>query len=123
MERGWFARDVYSLGHFPVIGGVIGIAAAVEVAVHHPGEHLATPTAVALAVGAALFVGGVGLTLLRARRRVPVIRAVVVVAVLASLPLLTAWTAAAALTLVAVAVGVVAVFERAPIPAERPSPS
>jgi low temperature requirement protein LtrA len=123
MERGWFARDVYSLGHFPVIGGVIGIAAAVEVAVHHPGEHLATPTAVALAVGAALFVGGVGLTLLRARRRVPVIRAVVVVAVLASLPLLTAWTAAAALTLVAVAVGVVAVFERAPILAERPSPS
>jgi low temperature requirement protein LtrA len=120
-ERGWFARDVYSLAHYPVIGGVIGIAAAVEDAVHHPGEHLTTPAAVALAVGVALFVGGVGLTLLRAYRRVPVIRAIVVVAVLASLPLLTAWPAPAALALVAATAGVVAVFERARLRAPSPS--
>jgi low temperature requirement protein LtrA len=121
MARGRFARDVYSLAHFPVIGGVIGIAAAVEDAVHHPGEHLTTPAAVALAVGVALFVGGVGLTLLRAYRRMPVIRAVVVVAVLASLPLLTAWPAPAALTLVAAMAGAVAVFERAQPRAAPPS--
>ncbi|HSK98522.1 MAG TPA: low temperature requirement protein A, partial [Euzebyales bacterium] len=123
VDRGWFARDVYSLGHFPIIGGVIGVAAAVEDAVHHPGEHLTTPAAVALAVGAALFMGGVGLTLLRARLRVPVVRAVAVVAVLASLPLLNAWPAGAALTVVAIAVSVVAVVERTPLPAERPAPS
>jgi low temperature requirement protein LtrA len=109
------------LGHFPIIGGVIGFAVAIEDAVHHPGEHLATPAALALVVGVALFVGGVGVTLLRAHRRVPIIRAVVVVALLASFPLLTAWPATVALTLVAVAVTAVAVFERNPLHAARHS--
>jgi low temperature requirement protein LtrA len=119
-ERGWFARDVYSLAHFPIIGGVIGIAAAVEDAVHHPGEHLTMPRRGGVGGRSGLFVGGVGLTLLRARRRMPVLRAVVVVALLALLPLLTAWPAAA-LTLVAIVAGVVAVFERAPLTAPSPS--
>jgi low temperature requirement protein LtrA len=110
-ERGWFARDVYSLGHFPIIGGVIGFAVAIEEAVAHPRDHLGTAAALALTIGTALFVGGVGLTLLRARHRAPVVRAVVVVALLASFPLLTAWPATIALTLVTVAVAVVAVAE------------
>jgi low temperature requirement protein LtrA len=111
-ERGRFARDVYSLGHFPIVGGVIGFAVAIEEAVHHPGEHLETAAALALTIGTALFVGGVGFTLLRARRRAPVIRAVVVVALLASFPLLTTWPATVALTVVTVAVVAVAVSER-----------
>jgi low temperature requirement protein LtrA len=120
-ERGRFARDVYSLGHFPIIGGVIGFAVAIEEAVHHPGEHLETAAALALTIGTALFVGGVGFTLLRARRRAPVIRAVVVVALLASFPLLTTWPATVALTVVTVAVVAVAVSERRPLPAQRRS--
>ena len=120
-ERGRFARDVYSLGHFPIIGGVIGFAVAIEEAVQHPSEHLETAAALALTIGTALFVGGVGFTLLRTRRRAPVIRAVVVVALLASFPLLTTWPATVALTVVTVAVVAVAVSERRPLPAQRRS--
>lgn len=120
-ERGWFARDVYSLGHFPIIGGVIGYAVAIEEAVAHPRDHLGTAAALALTIGTALFVGGVGLTLLRARRRAPVVRAVVVVALLASFPLLTAWPATIALTLVTVLVAVVAVAERKSLHAGQPA--
>jgi low temperature requirement protein LtrA len=111
-DRGWFARDIYSLGHFPVIGGVIGYAVAIEAAVEHPSEPLGTATAMALAVGVALFVGVVGLTLIRAGHGLSIVRAVVVVAMLASVPLLATWPATVALVIVAVAVAAVAVLER-----------
>jgi low temperature requirement protein LtrA len=117
-ERGWFARDIYSLGHFPIIGGVIGFAVAIEQAVEHPHDHLGTAAAVALAVGVTLFIGGVGLTLVRAGRSLPVVRAVVavravvVVALLAAVPFMAAWPPTVALSIVAVAATVVAVVER-----------
>ena len=51
-------RDAFSLLHFPVIGGVIGIAVGFEEMVLHPGRPLETAGMVALALGLALFVAG-----------------------------------------------------------------
>jgi low temperature requirement protein LtrA len=119
--RGWFGRDVYSLLHFPIIGGVIGHAVAIEKAVEHPNEHLEPAAALALAAGATLFVGCVGLALLRAHSRVPLFRAITVLALLASYPLLMTWPPTLALTLVAVIVAAVAAFERNPLRADAAS--
>ena len=50
------ARDAYSLGHFPLICGIIGFAVAVKEIVHHPDEPMPGDVVVALAVGVGLFV-------------------------------------------------------------------
>ena len=51
------ARDAYSLGHFPLICGIIAFAVAAEEIVHHPDEAAGSSVIAALAVGVALFVG------------------------------------------------------------------
>lgn len=110
-ERGSYARDVYSLLHFPIIGGVVGFAVAIEEAVAHPTEHLEPAGALALVVGVALFVGCTGVALLRARAGWPVVRALGVAALLGSYPLAVAWSAPSALAWVAAIVVVVAAAE------------
>lgn len=110
--RGRLARDLYTLGHFPVIAGVIAFAVAVEEAVAHPDEHLEPLVALALVVGVALFVGGVGLALLRAGHGVPLVRIVGVVVLAVTFPLLSTWPAIAALAIVTVIVAAIAVVER-----------
>ena len=110
--RGRYARDVYSFLHFPIIGGVVGFAVAMEEAVAHPAEHLAPSAAVALLAGAALFLGGTGLALLRAGVRRPTVRALAIVALAALYPLVVAWPPAGALTAVAVVVIAAAVTEQ-----------
>lgn len=49
------ARDAFSLGHFPLLCGIIGIAVAVEVAVAHPGQSMTMDARIAMAVGLLLF--------------------------------------------------------------------
>ncbi len=53
--QGRLARDAYSLGHYPMIGGVVLFAAAAEEVVLHPGEPLGgfTRLLVAMAIGLA----------------------------------------------------------------------
>ncbi len=51
------ARDAYSLLHFPLIGGVIGVAVGIEAMVAHPGDPLDIGPLVAFTVGLLLFVG------------------------------------------------------------------
>jgi low temperature requirement protein LtrA len=109
--RGQFARDVYTLGHFPIVAGVIGFAVAIEEAVAHPVDRLEPPIVTALIVGVVLFVGGVALALIRAHRRIPVERAVMVVALVAAAPLLGRVSATAALALAAALITAVAVIE------------
>jgi low temperature requirement protein LtrA len=55
-SQGLVARDAYSLGHYPMIAGVVLFAAAASEIVLHPGEPLSgfTRLLVALAVGLAL---------------------------------------------------------------------
>jgi low temperature requirement protein LtrA len=64
--RSCLARDVFSVLHFPMLCGVIAIAAATEAALAHPAEILAADLRGALGVGAMLFVCGTAAGMWRA---------------------------------------------------------
>jgi low temperature requirement protein LtrA len=63
-------RNCYSFLHFPVVAGVIAVAAALEEVVAHPGMPLERPAAAALALGLALYFGVVAVLALAAGRLV-----------------------------------------------------
>ena len=73
-ERSKLGRDIFSLLHFVIILGVIGFAAAVEEIVTHPADPLALEGRLALALGLALFIGGMAAALWRGTGRLPVAR-------------------------------------------------
>ncbi len=77
-EQSRMARDVYSLLHFPMLCGVIAYAFAVEVTVAHPGEPLSLDGRIALAVGLALFVGGMAVAIRRATHHLILPRVLVI---------------------------------------------
>ena len=72
--RSRLARDGFSVLHFPLLCGVIAMAAATEEALVHPDVPLAFDMRAALAVGAVLFVCGVAAAIWRATGSVPVWR-------------------------------------------------
>ncbi len=72
--RAQLARDAYSLLHFPLIVGVVGVAIGVEEMVAHPGDALEAQVLIALIVGVTLFVGSAAAALWRADRTVLVAR-------------------------------------------------
>ena len=78
-EQSRLARDAFSLLHFPMLCGVVAYAFVVEEAVAHPGEPLPLAARVALALGLALFVGGMAVAVRRATRRLLVPRAALTV--------------------------------------------
>lgn len=59
-ERGQFARDVFSLWHALVVAGVVGVAVGFEEAVAHPEDMLSPAASLAMTLGAAMFLGGLG---------------------------------------------------------------
>lgn len=63
--RATLARDAYSLLHFPMVLGIIGIATGIEAAVHDPGHGLSLEARLALGIGALLFTGTAALALWR----------------------------------------------------------
>ncbi len=67
--RSCLARDVFSVMHFPMLCGVIALAAGMKEALAHPDVLLAVSVRVALGVGAVLFVCGTGLAVWRATGR------------------------------------------------------
>jgi low temperature requirement protein LtrA len=67
--RSCTARDVFSVMHFPMLCGVIAMAAATEQVLAHPHEPLASGLRLALGAGAALFVCGTAAALWRATGR------------------------------------------------------
>jgi low temperature requirement protein LtrA len=67
--RSCMARDVFSVLHFPMLCGVVAMAAATEEALAHPGDPLAIGARVFLAVGAVLFVCGTAAATWRATGR------------------------------------------------------
>jgi low temperature requirement protein LtrA len=67
--RSCMARDVFSVMHFPMLCGVIAMAAGTEVALAHPEETLAVSVRAALGIGALLFVGGTAAAIWRATGR------------------------------------------------------
>jgi low temperature requirement protein LtrA len=60
---GPLARDAFSFAHFPLIGGIVGFAVAVEETVVHPDDPMTGPVLAALGVGVALFVACSALSL------------------------------------------------------------
>jgi hypothetical protein len=73
-------RDVYSLLHFAMALGVIAFAVAVEKAILHPEEALSFAGRLALALGVALFTGGMGLALWRATKKLRRLRMIIAIA-------------------------------------------
>jgi low temperature requirement protein LtrA len=87
-RRSNVARDVYTLGHLPVVAGIVVFAVGVEEAVLHPTVHLDTFGRLAIGLGLALFLLGVVADVFRASGRLQsdrVVAAVVVVVVLSLL--------------------------------------
>jgi low temperature requirement protein LtrA len=79
-EKAKLARDAYSLLHFPMILGVIGIAVALEETVLHPADPLDLANRLTLGLGVTFFAGGMSLVLWRATGRLPVVRLLLAVA-------------------------------------------
>jgi len=77
-ERLKMAGAVYSLAHFPMLFGVILYAYAIEEVVAHPQEALPLPVRIALAVGLALFIGGMAYAVRRAAGKTLVARLVLI---------------------------------------------
>ena len=70
-EQSNIARDSYSFVHFLMLAGVVAYAAAIEEGIAHATSTLAPSATVALALGMALFVGGMAAALWRATGIVP----------------------------------------------------
>lgn len=103
------ARDAYSLSHFPLIGGIVGFAVAIEEIVAHPEDPAPAAVVAALGVGVALFVGFSAVAYWRLRGRVLFSRVVILlgmaVALLLTAPLSPVWplaSVAAALTVLVI---------------------
>jgi low temperature requirement protein LtrA len=64
--RAGLARDAFSLGHFPMLCGIVAFAVGVEAAVAHPELALPIDARIGLGIGFLLFVGGTGVALWRA---------------------------------------------------------
>lgn len=115
-RRAPLARDAFSLGHFPMLLGVVGFAVALEEGVHHPGDPLAMGGRLALGVGVALFVGGMGVVLWRATGRVLATRFLLVVATAVAVALVPGPTVLTSLGIIAAALVFLAFLEhRSPV--------
>jgi low temperature requirement protein LtrA len=75
--RSRLARDAFSILHFPMLCGVIAMAAATEAALAHPDQSLPVSIRAALGVGLLLFVGGTAAAVWRATGRLPFWRSVI----------------------------------------------
>ena len=102
------ARDAYSLGHFPLVCGIIGFATALEDIVHHPAAAPATEVTLALGIGVTLFVASSAFALWRVSGELLVPRLVILVVTMAVLALVSSSSAAWQLGIVALGLGAIA---------------
>ena len=68
-RQGHLARDLYTLGHLPIVAGVVLFAAAIEEGLLHPSAVLDSFAVAALATAVVLYLGGFVLGNLRATGR------------------------------------------------------
>ena len=115
-RRGHLARDLFTLGHLPIVGGTVVFAAAIEEALLHPTEGLDTFGITALALGPALYLAGFIGGNLRATGHLLTTRLVGLVGVLAAAVIaghtLSSTGAVAAVTAVIVAVAAAETIQR-----------
>jgi low temperature requirement protein LtrA len=110
-DIGSAARDAYSLGHFPLLFGIIGFAVAIEEFGAHPGEPAHAEVIAALGAGVALFVGCSVFAYWRLARRVLVGRLVAVAGMAVGLVATASLTPVWPLAVVAAALLAVVVTE------------
>lgn len=72
------ARDIFSILHFPMLVGIIGVAVVVEALLTHPNDPLHIGYRITLSVGMILFVAGMSMVFWRARGRPLFLRTVLV---------------------------------------------
>jgi low temperature requirement protein LtrA len=113
-------RDAYSLGHFPMLSGIIGFAVGIEEIVAHPGDPLHTEVLIALGSGVALFVGFSAIVYWRISGAILVARVVAVFVIAAGLVLVGSLPPAWPLAVVAIALTVVVVWEHRRPPVGEP---
>lgn len=123
-RRSNLARDLFTFGHLPIVGGTVVFAAAAEEVLAHPGEELHSFGITALALGPSLYLAGFVYGNLRATGRLLIARTAGVVAVVAAAVAVGHVAAAAAVFVLVtlVVVGIAAVETVARPNAPRPSP-
>jgi low temperature requirement protein LtrA len=108
-RRSTLARDLFTLGHLPIVAGTVVFAAAIEEALLHPTEPLNTFALTALAAGPGLYLAGFVIGNLRASGRILRTRLVGLIAIITIAALAgphvsaLASTAAIAATIIAIA--------------------
>jgi len=108
------ARDVYSLIHFPLIAGVIGVAVGIEEMVAHPFEALHGEEVAAFAGGIVLFVGSAAAACRRALHRLLAPRLILMAAFVATFAFIPHPSPATALAAAVTALLLLAVVEARP---------
>ncbi len=122
VRRGSAARDAYSLAHFPLVGGIVGIAIAADLMVLHPTDPVEAPAIAALAVGISLFMLATVLAHWRLRRRVLVPRLTITLVTAGVLVFVVGVPPVWPLSIVAVGLAVIGFAERNRLPGAIPGP-
>ena len=106
LDRGRFARDFFTIGHFPLVAGLVMYAVVAKHLVEHPTDELGAHDRWTLALSALFFIGGLMGIQYRAIRRVAPERVLALV-VIAALAMLGRWLPGAlVVALVALALAV-----------------
>ena len=121
-ELGRATRDAYSLSHFPLVCGIIGVAVAVEEIMVHPDEPAPQKVLVALAAGVALFLGSTALAHRRLNGGVLWTRLGVVAATGAAVLASPAWLPVWPLVTATAGLVVLVALERRQTPDHSPEP-
>jgi low temperature requirement protein LtrA len=108
---GPLARDAYSLGHFPLVCGIVAFSVAIEEIVHHPAHALSGAVVAALGVGISLFVGSSAFYYWRVTGHLLVARLVVLAATMVALVLVSSHEPIWLLVVVATGLFVIVVTE------------
>ena len=116
---GPLARDAFSLGHFPLVCGIIAFSVAVEEIVHHPAASPPGEVVAALGVGVALFVGSSAFAYWRTCGRVLVARLVILAATELALWLAASNDPVWLLTITAIGLFAIAVIEASTVATSR----
>jgi low temperature requirement protein LtrA len=113
-------RDAYSLGHFPMLFGIIGFAVGIEEIVAHPGDPLHTEVLIALGTGIGLFVGFSAIVYWRISGTILVVRLAALLVIAAGLVIVSSLPPVWPLTVVAIGLTAVVVWEQRRPPVGEP---
>jgi low temperature requirement protein LtrA len=112
-RNGPLARDAFSLGHFPLIAGIVGFAVAIEEIGAHPDEPAPAAVLASLGIGVALFVASSALSYRLCGGRLLVRRLAILAVMLVGLALVAAMPPVWPLAVVAAALLAIVLVEGA----------